>query len=159
MNSGNLISATAGYPSSELSRSRESGDHPPEHAHWSVSQSVRQSGIQGGQRGPTPAPHPSGVRGTLAQHRARIRQGKTRRAAGTTPYAQSGNGVRAQSTTPMALNEVAGTRRGAAGAAATACASCPAWHAPPPSTLRARPAGPVDFGLVNRQPVVENLQH
>jgi hypothetical protein len=42
MNSGNLISATAGSPSSELSRSWESGDHPPGHA--LVSQSVRGAG-------------------------------------------------------------------------------------------------------------------
>jgi hypothetical protein len=83
MNSGNLISAAAGSPSSELSRSRESesgigGTTPPD-MHWSVSQ----LGTQRGQRGPTPPPHPSVVRGAFAQHRACIRQDKTRRHTST----------------------------------------------------------------------------
>jgi hypothetical protein len=64
MNSGNLVSAAAGSPSSELSRSRKSGDHPPGHA--LASQSVRGT-WGGGGRGPTPAPRPSGVRGAPAQ--------------------------------------------------------------------------------------------
>jgi hypothetical protein len=54
MNSGNLISAAAGSPSSELSRSRESGDHPPGYA--LASPSVRGTG--GGEaRPPTGTPY------------------------------------------------------------------------------------------------------
>jgi hypothetical protein len=77
MNSGALISAAAGPPSSELSRSRESGDPPPPP---DMHRRVSQLGIQGGKRGATPAPGPPppGVRGAPVQHRAPIRQDKAR---------------------------------------------------------------------------------
>jgi hypothetical protein len=55
MNSGNLISAAAGSPSSELSGSRESGATPPD-MHWPASQPVGDTG--GGSAGPHRAPTP-----------------------------------------------------------------------------------------------------
>jgi hypothetical protein len=64
---GDLISAAAGSPSSELSRSRESGDPPPTPP--DMHRSASQSGLQ-----PPRAPAAPDVRGAFAQHLARIWQ-------------------------------------------------------------------------------------